>query len=512
MQSQQRPASNDGPGKSSVGWRNLFEDMREGFFVAEAVRDASGRMVDFRYIEVNPAFEAITEVRVTDAVGHTGSQTIAGLPQQVIDIFRDVVETAQPTEFEIQVAALGNRWFEARARSLGDDLFSVLFLDITARKKALAKLVQSEERFRLLADASPHMLWIADLDGTAEYFNRAWDQYTGIDHRREHARDVVGKYIHPDDRAITLARFGQALKTFKPFEVEHRIRSAQGDYRWFLVRAEPYFDPLTGRPVRWYGSSVDIHDSKLAHDALRESQEALRTADRRKDEFLATLAHELRNPLAPLRNGLHIARLLVPADSRVQRTVQMMDRQLTHLVRLVDDLMDVGRVTSGKLALQRRPVSLRTVLADSLEATRAAIEAHEHQVVVDAGDGDLKILGDADRLTQVLVNLLTNSVKYTPRGGRIGIRLGRQDEHAVLSIEDNGIGIPPENLSDVFQLFSQVRVHQCLAEGGLGIGLALVRSLVALHGGTVEAHSEGPGRGSVFTVRLPLNKEATLES
>jgi signal transduction histidine kinase len=181
----------------------------------------------------------------------------------------------------------------------------------------------------------------------------------------------------------------------------------------------------------------------------------------------------------------------------------MMERQLQHLVRLVDDLMDVGRVGSGKVQLQRHKLVLRQIVAASLESCEAAIASRHHDVTVECADDQLCVLGDADRLTQVFTNLLSNSAKYTEPGGKVTVTIGREGAWAVVRVRDNGIGIPPEDLHRVFDLFSQVRSHEARADGGLGIGLALVRSLVELHGGTVEAHSDGVGRGSTFTVRLP---------
>jgi signal transduction histidine kinase len=246
--------------------------------------------------------------------------------------------------------------------------------------------------------------------------------------------------------------------------------------------------------------------------ALRISEErlklSLQEADRRKDEFLATLAHELRNPLAPLRNGLQIARLTSKSDSPFQRTIEMMDRQLTHLVHLVDDLLDVGRISSGKIELRRKEVTLGDVLTSSAEAARSAIDAHAHELIIEPGAEELRINADFDRLTQIFSNLLTNAAKYTERGGKIELRVAREGDWAVVSVADNGIGIPAADLPHVFELFSQVRLHQGRAEGGLGIGLSIVRKLVEMHQGTVSACSEGDGKGSTFTVRLPLTPGA----
>jgi PAS domain S-box-containing protein len=261
--------------------------------------------------------------------------------------------------------------------------------------------------------------------------------------------------------------------------------------RWVEVRAYP-------TPQGLAVNFRDITDRKQAEEQLRE-------ADRRKSEFLAVLAHELRNPLAPLRNGLYSLKLRSDIDPTVSQTVSMMDRQMTHLVRLVDDLLDVSRITSGKLELRRQRVLLTEVLRSAVEASRAFIEAHQHELVVDLRVQNLWVDGDPDRLAQVFSNLLFNSAKYTERGGgRITLTLERENTETVVTVEDNGIGIPPSSFEEVFDMFSQLRSHEALAMDGLGIGLSLVRTLVQRHGGSVLVFSEGLGKGSRFTVRLPI--------
>ena len=269
--------------------------------------------------------------------------------------------------------------------------------------------------------------------------------------------------------------------------------------RWVEVRAYP-----TPQGLAVYFR--DITDRKQAEEQLRE-------ADRRKSEFLAVLAHELRNPLAPLRNGLYSLKLRSDTDPTVSQTVSMMDRQMTHLVRLVDDLLDVSRITSGKLELRRQKVLLTEVLGSAVEASRAFIEAHQHELVLDLRVQDLWVDGDPDRLAQVFSNLLFNGAKYTEPGGRITLTLERENSETVVTVQDNGIGIPPSAFEEVFDMFSQVRSHEALAMDGLGIGLSLVRTLVQRHGGSVQAFSEGLGKGSRFTVRLPIVEEpvATLD-
>jgi PAS domain S-box-containing protein len=249
---------------------------------------------------------------------------------------------------------------------------------------------------------------------------------------------------------------------------------------------------------------------KLQYELLRQA-EALKEADRRKDEFLAVLAHELRNPLAPLRNGLQIARLKPSDDGALNRTIGMMDRQLNHLVRLVDDLMDINRVSRGVIELRRTPVSMTDVLTRSVEAVGPDIVARGHELRTDWSAQPMMVNGDPHRLTQVFSNLLTNSAKYSKDGGRIYLSAAVEGNEVVVRVRDQGIGIPPEQLEQVFEMFSQVRIHQERSEGGLGIGLSLVRTLVTMHGGMVSAHSEGVGAGSTFTVRLPLTLAQAAE-
>ena len=255
---------------------------------------------------------------------------------------------------------------------------------------------------------------------------------------------------------------------------------------------------------------VDLYARQAAEFLERMRVDAaLKDADRRKSEFLAVLAHELRNPLAPIRNGLQILRLHAPADELSQRTVNIMDRQVSHLVRLVDDLLDISRITRGSVALKREKISLAEVLADAVEASRPLIERHAHELAIEVRPTDPVIIdGDPHRLAQVFANLLANSAKYTDRGGRITLTLDRQGTDAVVSVADTGIGIPPHALEQVFEMFTQVRPDDARSEGGLGIGLSLVRTLTQLHGGSVIAASRGPGTGSVFTVRLPVVQDS----
>ncbi|HEY0822599.1 MAG TPA: HAMP domain-containing sensor histidine kinase, partial [Ramlibacter sp.] len=224
-----------------------------------------------------------------------------------------------------------------------------------------------------------------------------------------------------------------------------------------------------------------------------------------KDEFIATLAHELRNPLAPIRTGLEILRRIGELPPAAARTREMMERQLTHMVRRVDDLLDVSRISRGKLELRPQRLTLRQVLADALEACQPAVAAAGHALSLELPDEEVRLRGDLTRLAQVFSNLVNNASKYTPRGGRLQVRACVDGDEAVVEVVDDGSGIPAEMLPQVFDMFTQGQRSHEAGQGGLGIGLWLVRKLVQLHRGTIEAASPGPGLGSTFTVRLPLD-------
>ncbi|MCE9604929.1 MAG: response regulator [Planctomycetia bacterium] len=237
---------------------------------------------------------------------------------------------------------------------------------------------------------------------------------------------------------------------------------------------------------------------------LREKADALTLANERKDEFLATLAHELRNPLAPIRNSLQILRMSGSSGESSAHIYEMMDRQVDHMVRLVDDLLEISRITRGKIELRKERIELADLIRNAVETSKPLVDAAKHQLTVDLPPESLPLHVDGVRIAQVFANLINNAAKYTESGGRISITALRNGDEVAVSVIDNGVGIPSEMIPRVFDLFTQVDRHLGRAQGGLGIGLALVRQLIEMHGGSVEARSEGPRRGSEFVVRLPL--------
>lgn len=266
-------------------------------------------------------------------------------------------------------------------------------------------------------------------------------------------------------------------------------------------------DILRSKADVFYELALQRQQLSRQRDALRVYAEALKEADRRKDEFLAVLAHELRNPLAPIRYGLEIMKM--SADEPVSEDIRaMMHRQLSHLVRLIDDLLDVSRISRGKINLSKESVELSEALQAALEASRPLIEANKHTLELRSAEEPIWIFADLTRIAQVVSNLLNNAAKYTPVGGHITLSVNRDGDHVVIDVIDNGVGIPQAMLPRVFELFTQVDGDTKRSQGGLGIGLALARQLVEMHNGTLTVASEGEGKGSTFTLRLPLFQPA----
>ena len=391
------------------------------------------------------------------------------------------------------------RWYEARAFPAPRGL-SIYFSDVSEQRRQQAEVerlaAESERQKQVYETAlsnSPDFNYVFDLDGRFTYVNQAllgrWGRTLD---------DAVGRDFHdlgyPAELAARLQRqIREVIDTAQPVRDETPYAGAS------RARAYEYiFVPVTdaeGRVVAVTGSTRDITARKQIEHALRDN-------DRRKDEFLAVLAHELRNPLAPLGNGLEIIRRATDLPPAVTAARDMMGRQLAHLVRLVDDLMDASRISRGKVTLRRAPVRLDAVLRQAAEAVRPLAEARSLRFDVDLPPPDTVVDGDATRLAQVFGNLLHNAVKFSEPGGRVRLTVDVADDHVDLCVSDTGSGIAPEMLPRVFDMFSQADGTVERSHGGLGIGLSLVKALVALHGGLVEAESDGLGHGSRFTVRL----------
>ena len=402
-------------------------------------------------------------------------------------------------EYRVRHADGTVRWVESRGEAeFAPDGRPVRMLgtsrDVTERRVMEEKLRRREWELQTLADNTPDILTRFDPHLRHVFVNAAVLKVTG--RQRE---EYLGKTNHELGMPADLCQlwedalrsvFGTGLQR----SIEFAFPTAAG-IRHYSARLVPEFGP-EGTVEYVISVTHDVTDHKRYEEALRDQ-------DRRKDEFLATLAHELRNPLAPIRNGLQILRLAPDGEDALEIR-EMMERQLAHMVRLIDDLLDVSRISRGKFELKRELVQVQDVLDHAIETSQPLIEAGRHELIIQPPNEPVWLDGDLTRLAQVVSNLLNNSAKYTPNGGRITLSAGFEGDNAVIRVTDNGSGISAEMLTQVFEMFTQVDRTLDRAQGGLGIGLSLVRRLVEMHGGTIEADSPGLGLGSVFTVRLPV--------
>jgi PAS domain S-box-containing protein len=364
------------------------------------------------------------------------------------------------------------------------------------RLRSDAALAASEAMFRTIANAMPQMVWSTLADGYHDYYNDGWYDFTGVPRG---ATDGIewATMFHPDDRERAWAVWRDSLASGATYEVQYRLRHCGGEYRWVLGRALPVRDEH-GRIIRWMGTCTDIHDQKMAEEELRQSNQ-------RKDEFLAMLAHELRNPLAPISTAAQVLRMRRHDPAYVERAGEIIERQARHMTTLVDDLLDVSRVTRGLVRMESEPVDLKAVVNSAIEQARPLIESRHHALLIRVGAAPAWARGDRTRLVQAVSNLLGNAAKYTQQHGELLVSLEVRGGLAHISVADNGSGIPPSLLPHVFELFTQGERTPDRSQGGLGLGLALVKSIVIQHGGQVAAHSEGAGRGSLFTITLPAS-------
>ncbi|RYF17307.1 MAG: response regulator [Comamonadaceae bacterium] len=483
------------------------QGLRFGWTTATMVRPvvSNREAIGSIYIEVQHNLL----LQLAEYIGWLVAVTLAGLAGAVLLASRLQKTLTGPIEEVSEVArgVLESGTYDVRATRRSDDevgqlvdAFNAMLDELGRRARVLqeanAALSSSEARYQLAARGSSAGLWDWDMRAGTMFHSPRLKAVLG--YTEEEFPDVpqtLSRLMHPDDLQDIRVPLHRHLAHGTPFQSECRLRQKDGQWRWFLATGASERD-ATGRVFRMAGSLIDIAERK-------ESEILLQQSSRAKDEFLATLAHELRNPLAPLRTGLQILKRPQAGEAVQKRTLDTMDRQLTHMVRLIDDLLDISRISNGKIRLELARMPLRAALHTALELARPAIDAAGHALHVELPEEDVQVMGDATRLAQAFGNLLNNAAKYTPAGGRIRLVARRQGDEALVEISDTGVGIPPDMLDRVFQLFAQVPGATSQLTSGLGIGLFLVRSLVEMHGGRVVAHSEGPGRGSTFTVTLP---------
>ena len=376
-----------------------------------------------------------------------------------------------------------------------------------ALQKALTELKLSEQQFRVIAEISPVHLFRTGPDGDATFISPSFLSVTGT--RRE---QVMGfgwiDVAHPDDRESLMRGWQEALNAQVIFQAEFRLRVATGEYRWYRTRIVPDRDE-TGAITGWVGATIDLHELHLALDdraeAVERADHARRLAEEAshlKDEFLATASHELRTPLNAIVGWVHVLQSgAITDDEQRRQAVNAIDRNAKIQTRLIEDLLDVSRMIQGRVNLTVTPLDMRRVIDAAVDTVAHAANAKDITIAIDQPDEPIAVIGDEHRLQQVIWNLLANSVKYTPRGGTVTVSMVRDRGRAIVDVKDSGEGIDPEFLPHVFEPFRQ-GVSKTM-RSGLGLGLAIVRRLVDLHGGRITARSDGAGKGSTFSISLP---------
>ena len=474
---------------------------------AVVTSDADGRIT-----YLNPVAEALTGWHIAEAVDRgvgevvrmVDATTRANLPVPVTRILAEGVAQASVRNTLLTGRDGAERPIEGSAAPIRDEegtLAGVVFVfrEVTQRRRAEQALRESEERFRSLTEAITSIVWTTDPEGRFVTPQAAWSRYTGQSWEQQRDFGWV-EALHPDDRDAVRELWDAACRAGTRYEASGRLwHAASGTWRHVHARGVPIRGP-DGTVREWVGKYLDTEDQTRAEQALQE-------ADRRKDEFLAMLAHELRNPLAPIRNSLEIMKHAPGDDALVRRARETIDRQVVHMQRLIDDLLDISRVTRNRLELRKQRVELAAVLQPAVESSRPAADAAHQQLNVTMPAGPVALYADPVRLTQAFGNIINNACKYTDRGGRIDIRAEVDDGALTLSVRDTGVGIPADVLPSIFDMFTQADRTLERSQGGLGIGLTLVKQLVELHDGTVEARSEGVGKGSEFLVHLPIHAE-----
>jgi PAS domain S-box-containing protein len=399
-----------------------------------------------------------------------------------------------------------NAWYEVTSFPAPEGV-SVYFRNVTEQKKVQGErehlIIASENQRRIYEtalDSTPDFVYVFDLQHRVIYANAALLTMWGVTEAFGKKLSELGYeqwHVEMHDREIE-----QVIATRAPIRGEVPFTGTHGRRIYDYIFA-PVLGP-EGNVVAVAGTTRDVTERQAADRSLREQAERLAESDRAKDEFLATLSHELRNPLAPLRNAIELLRRTRDGDIRFEAVHLMMERQLEHLVRLVDDLLEVSRISRGTFSLRKEQVELAAVVRSATETSEPLIRAGGHSFVLELPEEPLWLEGDLVRMAQILANLLNNAAKYTDHGGRIRLRAWRDGAMAAISVSDNGVGIAPEVMPRMFEMFSRGDRDSGRSQGGLGIGLALSRRLAQMHGGSLEAHSEGPGKGSEFIARLPL--------
>jgi len=486
--------------QSETRYRRLFETAQDAILIV----DADSR----RIIDANPY--------VINLLGYA-LEELTGKELWEIGLFHDIEESKaafdrlrrdgyiryEDLPLETKAGKRAEVEFVSNTYDVdGQAIVQCNIRDITDRKSAERAATEGAERFRFLAESMPQMIFTAQPNGDVDYFNQQWSAFTGLTLDNIHDWRWT-KFIHSDDVKETSRRWRQSLDTGQPFEAQHRVRRADGVYRWHLSRATPMRDD--GNDITmWISSNTDIEDQKRTEDDLSELYKEASSLNRAKDEFLATLSHELRTPMTSILGWTALLSMTTLDEATRREGIATIHRSALVQAQLIDDVLDVSRMITGKLRLTIEPVDMEVILRAAVTAVIPAAEAKGIRIGMIFEPGLPRLGADPVRLQQVIWNLLSNALKFTPAGGHVDLRLFSRDGNVVVEVCDTGAGITAAFLPYAFDRFAQQEVGTMRHHGGMGIGLSIVKQLVELHGGNVSVVSEGEGLGTTFTIAIPI--------
>ena len=462
---------------------HVLRGMGEGFCILDR---------NFNVLEMNAAGLRIDKRSFHEIVGQNYWTLWPEMDPQTSRQLRKAMTERITVHLENRVKNAAGQifWFAISAHSIDEGL-ALFFRDITERKKTEEAVQDSEMRYRLLSESISTFVWRTDAQGIVIDSGESWNRYTGHDGDPQEWYEVV----HPDDRENTRKSWEAILASGQASQFTCRVLRRDGMYRYLITHAVPWMDSA-GNVKEWVGSCEDITEASLYEEKLRQE-------NHRKDQFLAVLSHELRNPLSAAKMAVELLGTPPVKAERVNQLSEVIKRQVGHMSRLVEDMIDVTRVSQGLVVLDKHRVNLNTIIENAQEQVSPMMVAKGHTLEIEVPPYPCEVYGDRIRLVQVIANLLSNAARYTPQQGCIHLTLAPKQDCFSVKIVDNGIGIEPNVILGLFDLFAQAERSTDPKTGGLGLGLALVKSLVELHGGTVTAKSDGRDLGSTFTVTLP---------
>jgi PAS domain S-box-containing protein len=469
-------------------WVDYWNEVHEGEGACGTALKVKERII-VEDVEQSPVFigKPSLEIQIKAGVRAVVSTPIFGRSGNPIGMLSVHFRTPQrPADHELQQL----------------DILARHVADIIERKRAEEELQKSEGRFHTLADNISQLVWIADTNGEGVWYNQRWLDYTGLTPGETKEWDWT-KINHPDHVDRVVKGFQRALEYGEPWEDTFLLRSKTGEYRWFLVHTIPIRDTV-GNIIHWFATNTDITERQHLLAKEQRLREVAEAQARARDDFLSMVSHELRTPLGAILNYVQLMSAKTYDEKTVAHFCEVIERNALAQQQLIEDLLDTGRIISGKLRLDLSQADLRLLLEETIETVRPAAEGKGVNLTLQFNEMPQKLLCDATRLQQVVWNLLQNAIKFTPEGGQLTLQAERVGQTVRLIVSDTGCGIEPDFLPAIFDRFSQSDMSNTRQHGGLGLGLSLAKQLVEMHGGTIEAASAGAGKGATFTVILPL--------